>query len=147
MAMFGARVNPHLIGEITDETCGLSCSPDLSLADTLLRHSRGPLSNEPPRTFPRRYPLLITNRAFTALVGCHPMSLANDLVCNMEEDEARKKLKDLENGLEWTRIEASLGWLSVKAPHLKKELSGSMPMTEQKKNGQLVLLDAKLLLK
>lgn len=156
MAMFGARVNPHLIGEIADETCGLSCSPDLSVTDITVGHGHQPLSNERSRTIPLKYPLLITSRAFTGLVGCHPMSLANDLMYNMEEDEARTKLKDLENDLEWTRIEASLGWFSVKTPHLKKELSrtsvsqsdqGRMPISERTKDGQLVLLDAKLLLK
>lgn len=143
MVNFGARVNPHLYGELSDETGGIVCSPDLSSANL-------PKSS----CEPTRYPLLITNRAFTGLVGCHPKKLADDLMYDLEEAEACTMLQKVDDDLDWTRIEALLGWFSVQSPHLKIESSSesvsrhyhrSTPAAGSGEAGQLVLLDAKVL--
>lgn len=144
MATFGTRVTPNLIGEIADETGGISCSPVQGCSDPLASFAREPL----------RFPLLITNQAFAGLVGCSPESLSDDLMFDLEEDETCTRLQNLDNDLDWTRVEALLGWVSVKSPHLKSDSSSggvsenhqsSKPIFEAGAGGQLVLLDATLL--
>lgn len=144
MATSRTRVNPNLIGEIADETGGISCSQDQSRNDTLASFAREPL----------RYPLLITNHAFAGLVGCRPESLSDDLMFDLEEDETCTRLQSLDNDLDWARVEALLGWFSVESPHLKSDSSSgsasdsyerSKPISEAGTSGQLVLLDATLL--
>lgn len=151
MAMFGARVNPHLFGRMWDWSRGFSWPSDTGLTD-LGNDETWEVPDEQARILSFKSPLLITNRAFLGLVGCRPTNLANNLGYNMGEKQARRKLMSLEKSLEWTKVDVRLGWFSMDAPHLKRMNTGesalpsdreSTPVTEEEVSGQLVLLDVK----
>lgn len=95
----GLRPNPRILGGFSDETSGMLCprTAVLSPPDNKDQERRDTL-------------LLITDKAYTSLVGCTPSAFAEQLTSHTNHAQQVDHMRQIEETLSWQRVTLVLGW-------------------------------------